>query len=186
MVYLTLQAISSVTGNEMDAWALHKPMNWVATGAKNMTAMANQFNTIYDPQGNIGEIYGLPGANYTTVFTPVYEAFLKQNASVIAQLNQNSSMSHVLEKAVNGNFGTGYADTMVDVWGVLKPAYDVLMSVLGTDGVAAAADPILVPMFQKIEAVAAAYNTSGGLWYQSARSSSAGSMASPSTATAGK
>nr|QOL01233.1 putative extracellular protein TR9_041a [Trebouxia lynnae] len=183
---LTCTAISSVTGDEMDSWTQHKPMNWVATGPTNMTAKANQFNNIYNPMGNIGEIFGLPSANYTTVFTPVYEAFLKQNASVIDQLNRNSSMSHVLEKAVNGNFGTGTADTMVDVWGVLQPAYNVLMSVMGMNGVAAAANPIIVPMFQKIEAVAAAYNTSGGLWYESARSSSAGSMASPRTATAGR
>ena len=181
-----LQAISSVTGIQMDSWTLHKPVDWVATGPTNMTAKANQFNDIYNPMGNIGEIFGLPSANYTTAFTPVYAAFLAQNASVIDQLNLNSSMSHMLEKAVNGNFGTGTADTMVDVWGVLQPAYDVLMSVMGMDGVAAAANPIIVPMFQKIEAVAAAYNTSGGLWYESARSSSAGSMASAATATAGK
>ena len=101
-------------------------------------------------------------------------------------------MTHLLELAVNGNFGTGTADTMVDVWGVLQPAYNVMMDIINgnsnmASSVAAAANPIIVPMFQKIQAVAAAYSNEGGLWYQSSRSSSMGSTStSPSTATAGK
>ena len=165
-------------------------MNWVPAGPTNMSAKIASFEDIYNPDGNVGEIFGLPGANYTTVFTPVYEAFVAQDSSVISQLVTNSSMSFVLEKAVNGNFGTGTADTMVDVWGVLEPAYSVMMSLINSgnvsSAVSAAADPIIIPMFQKIEAVAAAYNTSGGLWYQSSRSSSSGSTSSSTTATAGK
>ena len=173
----------------MDQWTLTKPMNWVPAGPKNMSAMIAAFNTIYNPNGNVGEIFGLPGANYTTVFTPVYEAFLAQDASVISQLTANSTTTHLLEKAVNGNFGTGSADTMVDVWGVLQPAYNVLMSLMSSNNVSssvgAAADPIIIPMFKQIQAVAAAYNTTGGLWYESTRSSSSGSSTS-SVATAGK
>jgi hypothetical protein len=184
-----MQAISSVTGIEMDSWTLMKPMNWVPAGPSNMSAKISAFNNIYNPNGNVGEIFGLPGANYTATFTPVYDAFMAQDASVISQLTSNSSVSKVLERAVNGNLGTGTADTMVDVWGVLQPAYNVLMSLSSgnvSTSVTAAADPILIPMFQKIQAVAAAYNTSGGLWYQSTRSSSSGSTAVPTTATAGK
>ena len=189
---LHLQAVSSVTGKQMDQWTLSKPMNWVAAGPKNMTAKIAAFNTIYNPMGNVGEIFGLPGANYTTVFTPVYEAFASGNASLITQLANSSMMTHLLERAVNGNFGTGTADTMVDVWGVLQPAYNVMMDIINgnsnmASSVAAAANPIIVPMFQKIQAVAAAYSNEGGLWYQSSRSSSMGSTStSPSTATAGK
>ncbi len=185
-----MQAISSVTGIEMDSWTLMKPMNWVPAGPTNMSAKISAFNTIYNPNGNVGEIFGLPGANYTATFTPVYEAFLAQDASVISQLTSNSSVSKVLERAVNGNLGTGTADTMVDVWGVLQPAYNVLMSLISSGNVStsvtAAADPIIIPMFQQIQAVAAAYNTSGGLWYESTRSSSSGSTAVSTTATAGK
>ena len=185
-----MQAISSVTGIEMDSWTLMKPMNWVPAGPTNMSAKIAAFNTIYNPNGNVGEIFGLPGANYTATFTPVYEAFLAQDALVISQLTSNSSVSKVLERAVNGNLGTGTADTMVDVWGVLQPAYNVLMSLISSGNVStsvtAAADPIIIPMFQQIQAVAAAYNTSGGLWYESTRSSSSGSTAVSTTATAGK
>ena len=185
-----MQAISSVTGIQMDSWTLMKPMNWVPAGPTNMSAKISAFNTIYNPNGNVGEIFGLPGANYTATFTPVYDAFMAQDASVISQLNSNSSVSKVLERAVNGNLGTGTADTMVDVWGVLQPAYNVLMSLISSGNVStsvtAAADPIIIPMFQQIQAVAAAYNTSGGLWYQSTRSSSSGSTAVSTTATAGK
>ncbi len=185
-----MQAISSVTGIEMDSWTLMKPMNWVPAGPSNMSAKISAFNNIYNPNGNVGEIFGLPGANYTATFTPVYDAFMAQDASVISQLTSNSSVSKVLERAVNGNLGTGTADTMVDVWGVLQPAYNVLMSLISSGNVStsvtAAADPILIPMFQQIQTVAAAYNTSGGLWYQSTRSSSSGSTAVPTTATAGK
>ena len=176
----------------MDTWSLMKPMNWVAAGPTNMSAKIAEFNTIYNPDGNVGEIFGLPGANYTATFTPVYKAFTAQNASVISQLASNSSMTKLLERAVNGNLGTGTADTMVDVWGVLQPAYNVLMSLINSgtvpDSVAAAADPILIPMFQKIQAVAAAYNSTGGLWYKSTRSSTSGSTSMPSStvSTAGK
>ncbi|DBB10212.1 TPA: hypothetical protein ACH3X3_001785 [Trebouxia sp. C0006] len=190
MTSLSCEAISSVTGIEMDSWTLMKPMNWVPAGPTNMSAKIAAFNTIYNPNGNVGEIFGLPGANYTATFTPVYEAFLAQDALVISQLTSNSSVSKVLERAVNGNLGTGTADTMVDVWGVLQPAYNVLMSLISSGNVStsvtAAADPIIIPMFQQIQAVAAAYNTSGGLWYESTRSSSSGSTAVSTTATAGK
>ena len=174
----------------MDSWSLMKPMDWVAAGPTNMSAKIAQFNTIYNPDGNVGEIFGIPGANYTATFTPVYKAFTAQNASIISQLASSSSVTKLLERAVNGDLGTGTADTMVDVWGVLQPAYDVLMSLISSgnvsDSVAAAADPILIPMFQKIQAVAAAYNSTGGLWYESTRSSNSGSTASPTIATAGK
>ena len=88
---LHLQAVSSVTGKQMDQWTLSKPMNWVAAGPKNMTAKIAAFNTIYNPMGNVGEIFGLPGANYTTVFTPVYEAFASGNASLITQHDDSPS-----------------------------------------------------------------------------------------------
>lgn len=174
----------------MDTWSLMKPMDWVAAGPTNMSAKIAQFSTIYKPDGNVGEIFGLPGANYTATFGPVYKAFTAQNASVISQMASNSSMTKLLERAVNGNLGTGTADTMVDVWGVLQPAYNVLMSLINSgsvsDSVAAAADPILIPMFQKIQGVAAAYNSTGGLWYASTRSSTSGSTSMPTVSTAGK
>lgn len=56
-----MQAISSVTGIEMDSWTLMKPMNWVPAGPTNMSAKISAFNTIYNPNGNVGEIFGLPG-----------------------------------------------------------------------------------------------------------------------------
>ena len=185
-----LQAISSVTGVQMDSWSLMKPMDWVAAGPTNMSAKIAQFNTIYNPDGNVGEIFGIPGANYTATFGPVYAAFVAQNASLISQLASNSSVTKLLERAVNGDLGTGTADTMVDVWGVLQPAYNVYMSLLNSgnlsDSAVAAADPIIIPMFRHIQAVAAAYNSTGGLWYESTRSSTSGSTSMVSTATAGK
>ena len=171
-------------------------MNWVPAGVKNMTAAAASFNTIYNPMGNVVEIFGLPGANYTAVFGPVYEAFVSSTdnsvgESTIAQLNTNSSTTHVLERAVNGNLGTGTADTMVDVWGVLQPAFNVLMDLISSNSVPssvyAGAEATIIPMFEKIGQVAAAYNTSNGLWYESNRTSVAGSTSMPAaTATAGK
>ena len=171
-------------------------MNWTPAGVKNMTAAAASFNTIYNPMGNVVEIFGLPGANYTAVFGPVYKAFVSNTdnsigESTIAQLNTNSSMTHVLERAVNGNLGTGTADTMVDVWGVLQPAFNVLMDLISSNSVPssvyAAAEGTIIPMFEKIGQVAAAYNTSNGLWYESNRTAVAGSTSMPAaTATAGK
>ena len=171
-------------------------MDWVPSGVKNMTAAAASFSTIYNPMGNVVEIFGLPSSNYTTVFGPVYEAFVSSTDnsignSTIAQLTANSSMTHVLERAVNGNLGTGTADTMVDVWGVLQPAFTVLMDLISSKSVPSsvyeAAEATLIPMFEKIGQVAAAYDTSNGLWYESNRTATAGSTFMPAaTATAGK
>ena len=79
---------------------------------------------------------------------------------------------------------------MVDVWGVLKPAYNVLMGLISSNSapssVYEAAEATIIPMFQKIGQAAAAYNTSNGLWYESNRTATAGSTSMPAaTATAG-
>ena len=196
IVVIGVQSISSVTGKSLDEWALHKPMDWTPAGVKNMTAAAASFNTIYDPMGNVVEIFGLPGANYTAVFGPVYKAFVSSidnsiGETTIAQLTANSSVTHVLERAVNGNLGTGTADTMVDVWGVLQPAFNVLMSLINSNSVPGSglqsAEATIIPMFEKVGQVAAAYSNNNGLWYESNRTSTAGSTStSPAAATAGK
>ena len=55
------------------------------------------------------EVYGLPGKNYSIFETPVYDALLGANASLIYELQ---NMTTILQDTVNGAVPGGAADTM--------------------------------------------------------------------------
>ena len=77
------------------------------------------FNTVYNTNNTV-ELFGLPGKNYSIFETPVYDALLGANASLIYELQ---NMTQIVTDTVNGAVPDGIADTMygrhpVHAWGL--------------------------------------------------------------------